>query len=68
MKVHHVSFRFPNIFIKVEVLTTTGREDQMVVDTAIKTLRREGIYSQSIVDPVVEVVYNGPPTTDFPCL
>lgn len=68
MKVHHISWRLANISLKVEVLTTTGREDAMVVTTAINTLRREGIIVREIGEPVVEVVYSGNPTVDFPPL
>jgi len=67
MKVYHVSWRLANISLKVEVLTTTGREDEMVVKTAINTLRREGVFvHEGIGEPDIKVVYSGNPTVDFP--
>ena len=67
MKVHHVTWRLSNVSIKVEVLTVTGREDEMVVKTAISTLRREGItVNNNIGNPDVKVVYSGPSTLNFP--
>lgn len=61
MKTFHVCWKLKTSVITVEVITMTGREDEMVFETAMSNLKRDGIFVDEtrLSNPTITLVYSG---------
>lgn len=66
MKTFHVCWKLKTSVITVEVITMTGREDEMVFETAMSNLKRDGIFVDAtrLSNPTITLVYSGKSTAE----
>lgn len=64
MKTFHVCWKLNTSVVTVEVITMTGREDSMVEKTAMRNLKRDGIFIDGtrLEKPTITLVYSGEST------